>query len=269
MISHPAAALIDLHSHVLAAVDDGASDLDEAVAALRGMRDAGVTCVVATPHVDGSLTLERRAIEARLGEIDAAWDALCRATAGHDGLPSLRRGVELKLDTPEPDVADGRLRMAGTDFVLVEFPYMAVPPRSAAAITALRASSRIPLIAHPERYHGIIRALHTIGEWRNAGAYLQVNAGSLLGRYGPDAQRVATALLERGWVDYLASDHHARGRFPHTPCIEFLEANGGTEQAQLLFSRNPERLLQNAAPLPVPPLQSRAGLWDRIARVFR
>jgi protein-tyrosine phosphatase len=261
--------LVDLHSHVIPGVDDGAVDLDEALAALRAMRLAGVSHVAATPHVDGSLTLQQSAIDERLAEIDAAWESLCSACNGDVNMPAVSRGAEVKLDTPEPDVSDPRLRVAATDFVLVEFPFMSVPPRSALAIAALRSSGYIPIVAHPERYHGILRMGHTIEEWRGAGAYLQVNAGSVLGRYGPDAQRVASLLLQRGWVDYIASDHHSRGRMPYGDCVELLRRSGGAEQAAILLRVNPQRLLENTAPLPVAPLQEEPGLWSRITRVFR
>jgi protein-tyrosine phosphatase len=261
--------MIDLHSHVIPGVDDGARDVEEALAALRAMADEGVSGVVATPHFDGALTHDHRAMEARLAVIDEGWAKLERAAAGAAGLPKLVRGAEIKLDTPEPDVGEPRLRLAGGDFALFEFPFMSVPPHSARAVSWIRSSGYIPVIAHPERYQGIFRMLNVVEEWRSAGAYLQVNCGSLTGRYGPEAKRVAEELLERGWIDYLASDHHSRGPMPHKACREAIVGWGGAEQAELMMRTNPERLLRNDAPLPVAPLRPAGGLFSRIAKVFR
>jgi protein-tyrosine phosphatase len=262
--------MVDFHNHVMPGVDDGAQDLEESLEALRQMSAEGITELIATPHVDGSLTVgEPTALTARLAELDEAYADLHAAVAERGDLPRLQRGVELKLDTPQPDVSDPRLRLAGTAFVLTEFPFMSVPPQSARAIRWLRSEGWIPIVAHPERYRGIENNIATIESWRQAGAYLQVNCGSLLGRYGTEPRRVALMLLKRGWIDYLASDHHARGTLPHRATRELLEKLGGGEQAHLLLVTNPRRLLEGEAPLPIQPLAMRTAFWSRLAEVFR
>jgi protein-tyrosine phosphatase len=262
--------MLDFHNHLMPAVDDGAQDLGESLAALRQMHAEGVTDVIVTPHLDGSLTVQQpAALAERMELIDEAWRDLLAAVAEVEDVPRLARGVELKLDTPQPDVSDERLRLAGTWFVLVEFPFMALPPHSARAIVWLRSKGYIPIIAHPERYRGVAGNLVTVEEWRRSGAYLQVNCGSLLGRYGPEARQAALSLLKRGWIDYLASDHHARGTLPHRATIELLTKLGGAEQAHLLLVTNPRRVLEGAAPLPATPLAMKTALWSRIAGVFR
>jgi hypothetical protein len=76
-------------------------------------------------------------------------------------------------------------------------------------------------------------------------------------------------LLKRGWIDYLASDHHARGTLPHRATMELLTKLGGAEQAHTLLVTNPRRVLTGEAPLPVSPLAVRGAFWSRIAGVFR
>src|SRR5690606_18130079 len=98
---------------------------------------------------------------------------------------------------------------------------------------------------------------------------LQVNAGSVLGRYGDGARRVALALLERGWVDYIASDYHARGRAHLRACRAYLEELGGAEHARLPIEATPAGVLEGEPPIPVPPLRTKRGLLARIAGVFR
>jgi protein-tyrosine phosphatase len=262
-------AITDLHSHLIPGVDDGAQHPAEAHAGLQALRDEGVAALVCTPHLDGSLTLQPAALERRLAEIDAGWETL-RAIA-REATPELElhRAVELKLDLPEPDLTDPRLRVGGGPFVMVEFPYMTVPPFSAHVLSGIRMQGWCPVLVHPERYAGLDPKLELAREWRRVGAYLQVNGGSILGRYGPEARAWALALLEQGLVDYLASDFHSRGR----PRIQEYRAAllelGGTEQAGLLLETNPARLLAGEPPHPVPPLQARRGLMERLRKVFR
>src|SRR5690242_5303918 len=146
--------MIDFHNHVVPGVDDGAADLPQALAALAAFAAQGVDTVVATPHVSGAATLDPAALARTLARLDRGWEAL-RAAAAAD-FPALRleRGAEVMLDVPAPDLADPRLRLAGTPFVLVEFPFMAVPPHAGEALARLREAGWRPVLAHPERYQG-------------------------------------------------------------------------------------------------------------------
>lgn len=259
---------VDLHNHLIPGVDDGAADLDQAQAALAAMREEGVRGLISTPHFRASSTRKPDVLHGQLEAISSAWELLRSAASEVDGL-RVERGVELMLDMPDPDLSDPRLRLAGTSFVLVEFVAMSVPPRSEQAIFELRMSGWTPVIAHPERYSGIRTRFDAVGRWRAAGALLQVNTGSLLGRYGNEAKEVAWELLKRGWVDYLSSDYHARGRLSIRDGRAALEQAGGEEQARLLMEVNPGRLLAGSAPEPVPPLADRPPLWRRMLRMGR
>lgn len=255
--------MIDFHNHVIPGVDDGAADLEEAAAALRAFAAQGVTALVATPHVNGSQTLDAAVRAARLAELDAAWDAL--VGAAEDGAPALHRGAEVMLDTPEPELSDPRLRLAGTRFVLLEFPFMTVPPNAARTIFTIRMKGWQPVLAHPERYSNASTDVSDALEWARVGAHLQVNAGSLLGRYGERAHTLAWRLLHHGAAAYVASDHHARGT-PHLQgCRAELERRGAGAQAELLLDVNPARLLAGEEPLPVAPLErERRSFWQRL-----
>lgn len=263
------AGSVDLHNHLMPGVDDGASNIDESRAALAAMREAGVVSLVATPHLRGSLTHQPAALAARLTELDAAWERLRALASAEFAELSIERGTEVMLDTPAPDLSDPRLRLAGGDFVLIEFPFMVVPPHSAHAIAELRMQGWKPVIAHPERYAGVDPRLEIIGEWRRCGGLLQVNAGSILGRYGAEARERALALLERGWVDLLASDYHSRGRLMIQAATEYLQELGAEDQARLLLMVNPKRILAGEDPLPVVPLSIQRSLWSRFRKVFR
>jgi protein-tyrosine phosphatase len=257
---------VDFHNHVIPGVDDGAVDEAEATAALSAFEDQGITRIIATPHVAASLTRRPALLAERLAAIDAGWARL-RALI-RDRFPDLEvsRGAEVMLDTPEPDLGDARLRLAGSRFALVEYPFMAVPPRSTEVLARLVRDGVTPVVAHPERYAGITPELTRPTRWRSAGALLQVNAGSLTGRYGPSAHAHVLALLERGMADYMCSDFHARGQPATAAARRLLEEMGAAEQGELLTIVNPGRLLAGADPLPVPPLRVRRSVWQRLTR---
>jgi protein-tyrosine phosphatase len=258
--------IIDFHNHVMPGVDDGATTDDETVEALRAFVAQGVSHVVATPHFNASLTQRAETLAARLDELDAGWARLQRIAAAQ--VPGLHvlRGAEVMLDTPVSDLSDDRLRLAGTRFVLCEYPFMTIPPNSTGALKSMIESGCTPIIAHPERYVGAETDCALAAKWRDAGALLQINAGSLTGRYGERARANVHALLERGLADYMCSDYHSRGRISTGSAQRLLTALDGDEHFQLLTDTNPRRMLEGEMPLPVPPLRTRRGVADRVRR---
>ena len=257
--------MIDFHSHLMPGVDDGAADIDEARSGLAVMREQGITTIITTPHIQASLTEKPRELERYFGELDRAFEALGTLAAAE--FPDLRieRGVELMLDTPQPAMGDLRLHLAGTSFVLMEFPYMTIPPNSAMAVRQLRGRGVVPIVAHPERYANIATNVDLIESWRDAGAYIQVNAGSFVGQYGSTARRIVWQIVERGFADYICSDYHSRGRCSVRACSAALLERAGGGQLRAMTVTNPQRLLRSEPPLPVEPLEEvQLGFWRKV-----
>jgi len=266
-----APSMVDLHSHLIPGVDDGARTVEDVLEGIDRMVKVGIRTIVTTPHLDGSVTAEPAAFRERMREIDTAWKKVSAAVTERFPDISFQRGNEVMLDTPDPVLTDPRVRLAGTAYVLVEWPRLQVPPGSTRAVARARSSDVLPIVAHPERYSGMGRNMDLAGEWRLEGALLQVNYGSLVGRYGSEARERALLLLRRGWVDILASDFHGRSHLKlHVrEAREAMEGWGGTEQWRILTSVNPERLLANEFPLPVPPLLPSGGIWTKVRSLFR
>lgn len=261
----------DLHSHLVPAVDDGARSLDDALEGIGRMVEAGVGRIVTTPHLDASLGRDARKFAARMEQMDEAFELLRDTVAGaHPGL-RLERGHEVMLDDPFPDLSDPRLRLADTRFVLVEWPRLRVPPSTPEVVARIRSQGWIPVIAHPERYASILRDFHFVAAWRNAGARLQMNHGSLLGRYGETVQEAAFRLLEGGWVDVLSSDFHARPHLSHfVDEARLWFADQGHEAIFDLLTRgNPARILADEHPDAVPSFTIERGFWDRFKGLLR
>jgi protein-tyrosine phosphatase len=261
--------IIDFHNHIIPGVDDGAQSVADSLAALRAMMEHGVTHVIVTPHFDGSLTLHAPTTEhpgsaaARLEELDAGWSRLQAAAAEVPGI-TISRGAEVMLDVLTPDLSDIRLHLAGGPFVLVEFPFMTVPPGSGRALHTLRTNGVLPIVAHPERYHGVTPGSRLPARWKAAGAFLQMNGAALLGRYGKVAKSNAEDLLSRGLIDFMCSDYHARGSPRVQEYRAWLTEHGGSEQCELLTETNPARMLAGELPLDVPPLRTGGSAWGKL-----
>ncbi|MDE0082712.1 MAG: hypothetical protein OXT72_08705 [Gammaproteobacteria bacterium] len=256
----PAAAspIFDVHSHLVPRVDDGARSLEAVRDGVGRMVERGVRTIVTTPHLNGSMTRSRGYLEDFLGRVDEAYGDARREV--RDAFPGIRflRGHEVSLDAADPDLSDARIRLAGSDAVLVEWPYLRVPSSGTLSILrSLRSQGVRPLVAHPERYRGYRGRLELPGAWREEGAFLQVNYGSLAGRYGRRARAIAARLLSSGLVDCLATDFHCR---PHLRLYiraahAAFRLRGAEEAWTLLTATNPERICRGEDPLPMPPLE--------------
>ena len=263
-------AVADLHSHLVPGVDDGARTLEETLDGVERMTQAGIRKIITTPHLDASLTREPAAFSERMDEMDDAWVRALEAVTERFPDVDFRRGQEVMLDVPDPNLADERLRLGGSSFVLLEWPRLQLPPGTVDVLARLRLAGTRPIVAHPERYVGFDRGLDLVTEWRRVGAYLQLNYGSLVGRYGVEARTLAWRLLRRGWIDYLATDFHGR---PHLKLfrregVQKLEEAAGEEQISLLSVTNPQRVFRDEEPLPVPPLLGKHTLWTRLRELL-
>lgn len=260
------ASLGDLHSHLIPGVDDGARTLEEALDAVEAMTRAGVRRLITTPHLQGSLLQDEEAREARMSKVQAAFRELATAVKSRFPEVVMWRGFEVMLDVPDPDLSDPRVRMGGTRFVLVEWPRLRVPPGTEVVISRIRRAGWIPVLAHPERYHGLDPALALPRRWKAAGAVLQLNHGSLLGRYGTEPRARSLRLLQAGLADYLSSDYHPRPGFPlqvrdSWDLFREMEA----EESFLTLTRtNPQRLMNDQEPLAVPGFSTRPGILSRL-----
>ncbi len=245
----------DFHSHLVPGVDDGSRTLEEALHSVDRMVGAGVSRIITTPHFRAS-SMATAGYGDPLAFLDQRWRVL--RDAAREAYPELdlRRGFEVRLDVPDPDLSDARLHLGGTPFVLVEWSMFTAPPDAPELLGRLVRDGCIPVIAHPERYYGIDPELDAVRDWKEAGAFLQGSYGSLAGQYGPGPKARVLRLLEKGLLDYLSSDFHGRPEYTFylNRGVDEFQRRGGSGQLDLLAKENPARLFRGELPLPVPPL---------------
>lgn len=263
------AGLVDFHSHLVPGVDDGARDLGEAVRGVDTLAAEGIRHVLTTPHIDASTIARPELFEPQQRVVEEAWFRVVDACVDREPRMSFHLGREILLDTAAPELSDPRVRLNGGPYVLVEFPRLNLPAGSEDAVGHITALGYRPVVAHVERYLYQGDPVPVWDEWRHAGAALQVNAASYVGRYGASARELAWRALELGWVDLAASDYHARGRPWITQAREELRMAGGDAQDEALFERNPRHLLRGEELESVEPLVQRKGAWSRIRKYFR
>jgi protein-tyrosine phosphatase len=250
--------VIDLHCHLLPGVDDGSRSVEQSVRVLREMQEAGVTAVCLTPH---------HSVGRLAGGIPGVHDSqfgalLSRAPRGI----KLLRGVELMLDRPvtiELTTQPG-LTLAGTRYILVEFPRLVALPAVGAALHQIVQLGLIPVLAHPERYRAC--SPEAVRLWKSVGAVMQVDAMTLLAARSGRGQR-ARALLADGLADIMAADNHGDDRMIGT-AYRYLAEQGGELQGDLLARRNPGAILSGEPLEPVPPLAIRTRLLDRLKQIL-
>jgi protein-tyrosine phosphatase len=263
------AGMVDFHSHLVPGVDDGARDLGEAVRAVETLAAEGIRHVLTTPHLDASVISRPELFEKQQREVEEAWFRVVDSCVDRVPRMSFHLGREILLDTASPELSDPRVRLNGGPYVLVEFPRLNLPAGSEDVLGHISGLGFRPIVAHVERYLYQGDPVHLWDEWRHAGAALQVNAASYVGRYGATARELAWHALELGWVDLAASDYHARGRPWITQAREELTMVGGTGQDRALFDLNPRHVLRGEPLVPIDPLEPRRGPWSRMRRFFR
>ena len=197
--------MIDLHMHLLPGVDDGPGQLREAIEMCRLAATGGCEVLVATPH-------QRHASwentdPARLAAL------LDELQAGVGPTPKLLLGAEIRIDSRlledlDDISASGLLPLAGTRYLLLEADRLLPGPEPLDLVHELTVRAWRPIFAHPEFIPSLHRDLDLVSDLVAGGALMQVTAGSLLGRFGRTAQRIASQLVDSGLVHVVASDAH-------------------------------------------------------------
>ena len=249
--------MIDLHSHILPGIDDGAADLAVSLAMARAFVADGVTTVACTPHIlPGLYHNNGPQIRHAVLELQAAID---------------REGIALRLVTGADihitpnfvaGLRDGSLlSLADSRYVLVEPPHHVAPARLDDLFFSLLVAGYVPILTHPERLTWIKSQYATIVRLVQAGVWMQVTAGSLTGAFGRQPLYWAERMLQEGRVHILATDAHDCARRPPelTPGREQAERLVGATEAEHLVMTRPRGIIANELPSRLPlPLQGTA-----------
>jgi protein-tyrosine phosphatase len=226
--------MIDLHSHVLAGIDDGPATLDGSQAMLAAAREAGIETMVATPHVSSRYRNDASTI------VDAA--ARLAANRDSEQAPEVLLGAEVAATRiPELDHAElPALCLGSGPWMLVEPPFASVLTGLDTTIGELHGLGYRVLLAHPERCQAFRREPARLEALIDGGVLASLTSGSLVGRFGGEARRMA--LLDAGLAHNVASDAHDPSQRPPSIAAE-LDASGYGELQEWLTYDVPSAIL--------------------------
>jgi protein-tyrosine phosphatase len=244
--------MIDLHCHMLPGIDDGAPDLEVALAMARCAVADGIRITACTPHIypglyentgpgirkaiaDFSCVLEREAIPLRLvigADIHLTPDLVA----------NLKSGLA-------PTLNDSR-------YFLFEPPHHVAPPRFEDSVFQTLAAGYVPVVTHPERLSWIESHYHVFPRLVQQGAWMQLTSGSLTGRFGRRPKYWSERMLDEGIVHLLATDSHRETARPPLLAEGRDAAAGriGDAAALDLVETRPRMIIDNIAPAAGPPL---------------
>jgi protein-tyrosine phosphatase len=193
--------LVDIHCHIVPGVDDGAADIDIALAMIEEAKAVGVTSILTTPHLRAHPDERGTHVDQR-----KQFDKLVAAAGGYP----LYLGGEVRVTGDAlAIVEDPYFRLGeGAKWILLELPSQEVPSYFAQTLFEFRLRGITPIVAHPERNSAILKRPSHALDFVRMGAHLQLTASSLTGELGPTIEQFAKALVRAGLVSFVASDAH-------------------------------------------------------------
>jgi protein-tyrosine phosphatase len=250
--------MIDLHSHILPGLDDGARDLDDALGIARAAVADGIRTIAATPHVREDYPTTTSAMESGVAALRKALD--------HEGIElTLLPGGELSLEQLDRLSRDElrRFGLGGNpSYLLLETPYTDWPLSFGEIVFRLSATGVTPVIGHPERNPEVQKDLELVAGLVRAGALIQVTAASLDGRLGSRTRSCARRLLDAELVHLVGSDAHSPG-LREVGLSAACKAIGDPGLARWLTDYVPRAMLRDEV-LPPRPAPTSRGLLARL-----
>lgn len=247
--------MIDIHSHILPQIDDGARSLEESLAMAEIAAGDGIEQMVATPHMFNGLSRnpEPPEILDRVAALQEAIGNRLKILPGNE--------VHISHEIAEQARTHRFTRMNQKNYVLVEFPQLTVPIGAPELFYKLQLHGIHPILVHPERNAQIQSQPALIVEFVERGVCIQVTAMSVTGEFGPAAKACVDVLLRHNCVHFLATDAHrpqrrrpilSRGRDEAAAII-------GNEAARRLVYDNPLAVVEGRPLAPEPVIQFKSN----------
>lgn len=238
--------MIDIHTHILSDIDDGADTLETSLMMCAAAFESGTTAILATPHfMEGNY--ERACKKRVYEEVKKLNDVL--SLQNNRSCPKIYPGCEalISLELPELLASGECATMNASQYLLVELPMSSIPHYTDEVFYEIQLQGITPVLAHPERYSDIISDPKCINHFLDKGILVQINSGSLTGRMGKSVQQTALSLLNQRAVHFVSTDaHNMRSRKPRMKkAYDIVMKHFGKDNAELLFKINAENLIHN------------------------
>jgi protein-tyrosine phosphatase len=230
--------MVDIHSHIVYGVDDGAKTIETSLAMLEIAANAGTTDIVATPHSDNRFQYDLPLIRERIAEMQAAMGDRIRIHRGCD--------FHLHFDNIRNCESDReRFTINGERYLMVEFGEASIPKSIPLVFQDMLRRDITPVITHPERNALLMARFNDLVEWVRFGCLIQVTAQSFTGRFGKSAEEGCKRLMRQKLVHFVASDaHDTEWRTPDMrEARQHVASEYGEDVAERLFNTHPRMAL--------------------------
>jgi len=229
------ANFIDIHSHLLPGIDDGAKDLDHSINLIQTMRSYGIKNFITTPHVLGDVYPNSSdTIRKKLQEV--------QAELKQRGLEDVQisAAAEYMLDEQFSDLLEkDDILTLKDNFVLVEMSYFSAPINLYEIIFDIQLKGYKPILAHPERYNFYHNDFENYYKLKKAGCLFQLNFLSLTEQYGKYVQQISQKLLKLNMYDFVGTDtHHSK----HLDLLKTLATDKNKKSLELIMNNNAKLL---------------------------
>lgn len=235
--------MIDMHSHILPSIDDGARDIDETIDMLKEAKNAGFTTVVSTSHYYlGYYEVEEKE---RMEHINAIMHKLQEENVDLQICIGSEIYVNHNISNWLKEHKASSIN--GSKYVLFELPFQHQIQNLKDIIYSMLSNKYIPIIAHPERYEYVQKDPNLLIELIELGVLFQSNYGSIIGQYGKQAKKTVTKLIENDFIHFLGSDaHRHKSIYTKIPsAIEELSKIVLEDKIKELTTINPKLVLEN------------------------
>jgi protein-tyrosine phosphatase len=231
--------VVDIHSHVLWGMDDGAPTIEVSLEMLALAADAGTTDIVATPHSNGEFEYQPALIDERIALLNDKMAGRIRIYRGCD--------LHLSFDNITEAVENPKkFSINANRYVLVECSDLHISGSMSKILDRLLAVDLIPIVTHPERNPILQKEPERVARWVDLGCLVQITALSIVGGFGKRAEASARHFFSKGLVHVIASDaHDPVHRHPRLDgAFKFISDQYGAGMAQMLLVDNPGRIVK-------------------------
>lgn len=236
--------MIDIHSHFLYGIDDGAKDLNQSKKMVQQAAEFGITDLASTPHfnefIDSGYT----------SKIDLKFKEIKEFVLSSNLDLNLHSASEVLLDSKLLDWVNFQKYLHGKEnnYILFELPHFFEFSKISKTIFDLKLKNVTPVLAHPERSVKIQESPEILIQWSNQGCVMQMNAGSILGQFGKRCKATSEKFISAGVINLFASDAHEPDRRNYRTlknAKEFINKNYDEEFSDILFNKNPSSILNS------------------------
>ncbi|MDD4781952.1 MAG: hypothetical protein PHT02_15305 [Tissierellia bacterium] len=253
--------MIDIHSHILFGVDDGAKTIEESINIIKEVINKGVTHIILTPHYNNKY------VKIDSSKVIQNYNVLKEQVTKENLNINIFLGNEIFFDSNYYEILEqGEFNtLAYSKYILIEFNVFDIPKNIAEMCYETNVKGYIPIIAHVERYNILYKNIELLKDILNERALLQINASTIVNKEDKESYRFCNYLLKHELVSFVASDIHnlSNRSFYLDEAFKIVSKSYGDAYANKIFKENALKVLANEY-FEFPNIKSNGGIFSKL-----